>query len=448
MTGAAVQSRSRVSYVLAVAAVAGLEAIWLYALLHTLSEGTRVHVPASLLLVLYVASFVLGLGMKLARRSVRTTKVILWLVWPLAAFLALLALLDRSGGIGDYFGAAMFIIFATAALWPLGARLGTGRMTYETVVTEFQLGLAALAASLLLGYLVGVDQPSAVPLAVVFVGLGLVGVAATRSDDGGGPLFFRQGGTWWGMVLVSVALVLMLGLIAGVLFTPELMQYVGRGIRALWGLVERLLDAIAGLFSSSGGSEMPAPPIAEMPVPQEEQQGFSWGIPEWLRYPLRIAYGVFAGGLLLLAAWRIASQFFDWIRRKTGNGGVEFESLPGAFRVDLRRILRRILAWVSALSPFGRIRRRPADELPGTASVRRLYADMLRWGAESGFPRLPCQTPFEYQQVLCAALPAHQADVASITEGYVRAKYAGRPPTEAELDRLKESRHRLKHRRS
>ena len=454
-------ARTRGQTVIATAAVAGLELAWLYALLHTLSQGMKVAVSVSSLLLIYAASFALTLGLRATGRSSRTTKVLSWVVWPLATLVLLMVLLYPNGsltdgswtaamlqalsGILDDIEAAMFIVPAAGVLWSLGARLASSRMAYETVVTEFQLGLMALAGSLFIGYLVGVDQPAAVPIAVAFVGLGLVGAAATRVADEGGPLFFQQGGTWWGMLLVSVALVLALGLLAGVLFTPELMQFVARGIRAVWELIERLLDALAGLFSSSG-SEMEPPPVAEVPLPQDDGQSFSWGLPEWLLRPSRIAYGVLVGGLMLVAIWRIASQLFDWILRRAGRGRVEMESLPGAFRLDLARLFRRMLAWVCSLSPFARFRRRPQEESTLTTSIRRLYADMLRWGARSGFPRGSSQTPYEYQQVLCMALPAHRTDVAFITESYVRAKYAGQPPTEAELHQLKESRRRLKRR--
>ncbi|MBN1320004.1 MAG: hypothetical protein JXA87_04095, partial [Thermoleophilia bacterium] len=409
----AAQTRGRTA--VATAAVAGLELAWLYTLLHIVSRGMRLEVSLPSLILVYAASFVVGLGLRLAFRSSRVARLVSWLVWPPATLLLLMVLLHPAAGPADASWTAValealrdipreaeattFIVLAAGVLWWLGGRLASSRMAYETVVAEFQLGLAVLAGSVFVGYLVGVDQSAAVLTAVLFVGLGLVGAAATRVDEGGGLLFFRQGGTWWGMLLISVGLVLLLGIIAGILFTPELMQFVSRGIRALWGLIERVLDAIAGLFSSSP-VEMELPPAPEVLPPQDEGQGFSWGLPEgWLR-PSRIVYGVLVGGLALAVAWRIISQLFDWTRRKARQDGVEMESLPDAFWLDVVRLLKRVLAWVSSLFAFGRFSRKEQGEPACTTAVRRLYADMLRWGAKSGFPRGPSQTPFEYQQTL------------------------------------------------
>ena len=458
MIGAAAQTWGRT--LIATVAVAGLELAWLYTLLHTAARGMHLEIPVSSLPAMYAASFAVGRGLRAVFRSSRVVTLVSWLVWPLATLVLLMVLLHPAAGPADASwtsvivealrsipreaGAAVFTVPAAGLLWWLGGRLANSRMTYETVITEFQVGLAVLAGSVFVGYLIGVDQSGGVLTAILFVGLGLVGSAATRTDDGGGLRFLRQGGTWWTMLLVSVGLVLLLGLVVGILFTPETMQFIARGIRALWGLIEHVLDAIAGLFSSSR-TEMELPPTPEMPPPQDEGQGFSWGLPEgWLR-PSRIVYGVLVGGLALAVVWRIVAQLFDWMRLRAGRGGVEVESLPGAFRLDLARLLRRILTWVGRLFAFARVGRKERREPACTTAVRRVYADMLRWGAESGFPRGSSQTPFEYQQTLCVALPAHRTDVALITASYVRVKYGALSPTEGELHELTECRRRLKH---
>jgi len=458
MNRAGAQTLGRAAF--ATAAVAGMECSWLYVLLNALSQRMDLPISVPMLLLLYPVSFAVTLGVRAAVHSLRLTKVLSWVASPFATLLWLMILLypgppAKTGswtavllrslnGIVDEVGAALFIVVAAGLLWSLGVRLGTARTGYEMVVTEFQLGLIALAGSLFIGYLVGADQSAAVPIGVLYIGLGLLGAAALRVDDRGGRLFFARDGTWWAMLVVGVGLVLLLGLAAGIIFTPEFMHLVGRGIRGLWELTVRLLDAIAGLFSSSSTPEMQPPPSAEIPPPQEE--GYSWSLPEWLLRPSRIVYAVFAGGLALVAIWRIASQFFDWVRRRAGRGGAELESLPGAFRTDLAGLFRRLLAWAGRLGTVILGLWRPRNRQPGpAASVRRLYADMLRWGARSGFPRRSSQTPLEYQRTLSAAFPAHTAEVTFITESYVRARYGGQSPTQAQLNELKESRRRLKH---
>jgi hypothetical protein len=442
MTQEGIQTRGRTMIV--TAAVAGLEFAWLYILLRTANAGLHLGVFVPSLLLVYAVSFACTLGLRALALSPRTTTVLSWAIWPLATLLLLVVVLQGFSGISHAVKAAVFIVMAAGVLWWLGGRLARGRMTYETVLIAFQFGLIVLAGSVFVGYLADVGQTAAVLTSVAFVALGLVGAAAARVGDEGGPLFARRGGSWWGMLLISVTLVLMLGVLAGLLFSPELMQFIVRGFRALWGLIDRLFDAVASIFPSDGSETSPVPV-----VPSPEGQGSSSGppqLPSRLGSPFRIVYYVFVIGVVLVAAWSFASQLLDWMRRRTGGGRVEMESLPGAFRLDLARLFRRMLAWVGSLVSFARLRRKPHEEPAQTTCVRRLYADMLRWGAESGFPRGSSQTPFEYQQILCVALPGHGADVTFITETYVRAKYGAEPPTDAELHQVKESRHRLKRR--
>jgi hypothetical protein len=444
---------------LATACIAGLELAWLYPLLHLASRGMNLDVSAPSLLLIYAASVTLTVGLRTGGRSPRLTRVISWLAWPVATAVLFVALLYARGGLADgawataipraFDGtlrgveAVVFIVFAAGVLWWLGTRLGVRRVAYANVLTEFQLGLLVLAGSLLVGYLAGVDQPAAVPLAVVFVGFGLVAAAATRTDDESGPLLSRRGGTWWRMLLISVTVVLILGLVAGIVFTPGLMHLVARGLHAVWDLIDRLLSAIAGLFSSSGPEAQPAPGPQVAPLSTDEP-GVSLSLPDsWLR-PSRIIYGIFIAIVALTAVLALALQLFSWIRRTVGEGGVQVERVPGGLRLDLARLFRRIVAWAGRFLPFLRLRRRPALEPAQTTSVRRLYAEMLRWGAEAGLPRRSAQTPLEYLETLCMALPLHRADVTLITESYVRARYGAQPPTDAELVRLRESRRRLK----
>ena len=431
----------RARTVAATVAVAGLEGAWLYMLLHVANQGFKTDVPVPALFIVYAASFAWMIALRAMIRSSMLRTMLSWVAWPAVTLLLLLGVFRSLAGIGHAVQATIFIVLAAGALWWMGARLGAGRTTYRGVVIGFQFGLMMLAAALLIGYAVHADLSAAIPTAVAFVGLGLVGAAMTRTDDGAPPVL-RRGGTWWGMLLAGLALVLLLGLVAGVLFTPELMHLIGRGLRALWGLIERLLSAIGGLFSSSD-SPPPLPPDTVTSLPQGPEPGFSLKLPEWLRHSGGIAYTVLVASVTLLAIWQVASQLFERMRRR-GEGRAEVESLRGAFRHDVASLFRRMYAWLLRLLRLGTSRLKPRDESPQTASIRRLYADMLRWGAKSGFPRGSSQTPFEYQETLCLALPGHQADVRMITASYVRAKYGAQPPTEMELHTLRESRSRLK----
>jgi hypothetical protein len=93
-----------------------------------------------------------------------------------------------------------------------------------------------------------------------------------------------------------------------------------------------------------------------------------------------------------------------------------------------------------------RNRRATARELfgGGFMNLRRLdprqqvtffYLALIRRGAESGLPRSPSQTPYEYAATLEEALPAASEDVQALTEAFSEARYSRRPvqPEKANL---------------
>jgi hypothetical protein len=54
---------------------------------------------------------------------------------------------------------------------------------------------------------------------------------------------------------------------------------------------------------------------------------------------------------------------------------------------------------------------------------------MLRRGQESGIPRQPSQTPFEYGEKLESNLPDVDMDLKSMTDAFVEARYSRHPIT-------------------
>jgi hypothetical protein len=431
----------------ATAAVIGLEFAWLYTLLHSAGEGLHLNVFVPPVLALYALSFLLTLELRATRLSSRATTLIGWAVWPFATFLLLLAMFHGFGGIADAVWETVFIVLATAVLWFAGALLARTRVTYEAVMARFQIGLMMLVIALVIGYVFGVDQTAQIAIAVVFVGLGLAAAAVARTDEPGRSRPAKRGGTWWSMLLISLVLVLLLGFVAGLIFTPGFMQLIVRGFRGLWHLIERAATGFANLFPSScSESEGTSVTLPSDPFSGDGgQSGIPMKPPGWLSSHVGgvVFIGLVLGSLVILVGWRIVSQLLERMRSGSADRP-EMESLRGAFRLDLIKLFRRMLTWLSKLPLIRLLHRRRPDEPAQTTSVRRLYAEMLRWGAASGLPRETSQTPFEYQQTLRMALPAHQVDVAFITRSYVRARYGAQPPTEVELSQLRESRRRLK----
>lgn len=69
-------------------------------------------------------------------------------------------------------------------------------------------------------------------------------------------------------------------------------------------------------------------------------------------------------------------------------------------------------------------------------SIRRIYRQMLRTAAASGYPKTEAETPYEYLTTLSQAWPHNQADTRLITEAYVKVRYGEVPENEAEMTQI------------
>lgn len=69
-------------------------------------------------------------------------------------------------------------------------------------------------------------------------------------------------------------------------------------------------------------------------------------------------------------------------------------------------------------------------------SIRRIYRNMCRAAAASGYPRLEAETPYEYLHTLSRAWPNNQDDTRLITQAYVKIRYGELPETKAELNAI------------
>lgn len=77
--------------------------------------------------------------------------------------------------------------------------------------------------------------------------------------------------------------------------------------------------------------------------------------------------------------------------------------------------------------------------LRGLSPAEGFYARLLRVTAWLGFRPRTADTPNEFGQRLGGAIPDRAAEIAAITEAYVRERFGRRPPDDAEADRLRAS---------
>ena len=259
-------------------------------------------------------------------------------------------------GVLGRFDPVLLICCGSALVWWLGRRLAYMRPGFARVVGEFQFGLVLLATTFSLAYLLDREPADAIAVGLTYVTLGLVGAAVAQGGDGQeGRLAFRQQGSWWGMLLVSVTAILVLGLLVGAIITPDFVHLMVRGLAWLWRQVDGVLMAIADRFASEPLGPSPGTVVSTTTTTgiAAETLGFGFSLPGWLTGGARLVWTMLVAGMGLLAVWRVASYLFGRMSGLPANGGGEVERLKGAFRLDMAAWFKRT---VTRLLGLGRRR--------------------------------------------------------------------------------------------
>jgi hypothetical protein len=99
-------------------------------------------------------------------------------------------------------------------------------------------------------------------------------------------------------------------------------------------------------------------------------------------------------------------------------------------------------AWRNLWARLRQARSEPEAESVG--AIRAIYRELLRLGAALGVGRNPSETPYEYRPRLSTRLPDGADEVSSLTEAYVRVRYALDSPAAADVVAAREALDRLK----
>ena len=440
----------------------GTEGCWLYGLV-VLLNGKVAHGSLSTfwLLLLYPVAFGFNGLLRRLRWPEYSLRIVSWLAWVVAMLLMVKAqifsnlalsdpawLLSIPRAIGDVlytFKPELLILVSTGVLWWLGRRLAYLKVNFAALVTRFQFGLAILVITFMIASLLKLEFSNSVTLTLVFFLFALTGISISHALEGTSWLSGLYQSHWAGLLLVSIAVILLLGLLIGSLITTDLLQLFATALKWLWGLAVKLIIFLLSLLPEPEPGQLP-PLSAPSPLGMEPSEELKlWHMPELLRRGLISGWNILWIGLILVTLWRISSGIFGWLRRRlSGMGGAEFESMPGAFRTDLRNWLKRIVFRLLGIRLPFKSERKSDSSTPEAASVRELYRRFLHWAAAGGYPRRTHQTPHEYLGTLADLLPESQPDLAFITQQYVSARYSTLPQTAAELHQLRQSWHRVK----
>lgn len=443
----------------------GMESCWLYALMTLLNKrvvDSRLSIPG--ILVLYPVAFLFNTVLLRLKWPKVSIMIISWLGWVVGMLLILKVelfgylplsdpqwLLSVPWSITEIihtFRPELLILLSTGVLWWLGWWLARRVCNFAAMVSEFQFGLIMLVIILFVIIPLQVTLDNAVPTVLSFSLFALLGISVAHASEGASWLSGLHRGHWSGLLLISIALIILVGLLISVVVTPDLVQTMWDAAKwivvQIYRLMLSVMKLIARLFPEQ--AELPTGPEGSEAEVEKKINMFDMiHAPEWLKKALLFSWYALLLGLVLAALWSVSSDIFRWLRRRlTGMAGVEFEPLPGAFKADFLSLLKRILSKFLRLKLPFRLRAKKGIVSPAVASVRQIYRQLLRWAAASGYPRLVSQTPHEYFSTLVSLLPEAKGDLDLVTQQYVRARYGASTPTGDELYELNQAWQRLK----
>lgn len=353
-------------------------------------------------------------------------------------------------------------IMILVLLWGRAIHLANRSISTDRVSFSFRSGVLILVGvAVLLKMVAGLDASGFV---VPYFFFALVAIALSRVEDvsllpNSNPVPFS--GFWIGSSVGAVAVLMLLGMVVAVVFyggglrqllewlSPVLLvfQIIFVGLAALflmlieWVMTQFSLDlsffgdALEGVFEQMGNLLVPLepPPVPEEAVTQPV-------ILEVLRLVVIIGIPLAIISLVLLFTWQRLHQEG---RGQKGDEARESFLSAGAVARNLQSMLRDGLDRLGELA--GMVRRfGPSSRFLAAVSIRRIYANLVRLATNAGYPRSRAQTPYEYLQVLCEALPNSQEDVTVITEAYVSARYGQVPDTREELQRIRDCWERIR----
>ncbi len=342
------------------------------------------------------------------------------------------------------FNPEMLSLISSGVFWGFGWRLGTGGIRFETLLGEFQFGLTILFVVFFARSQLGMDSAPVLGPSLVFFLLALGGISLSRAVEQESWLALPPRGRWTGLLILSIGIIFILGLLVNALLTPSVIQWffslLAAGGQWLLGVVEKIFLFLIGLFPPSQPGNLPSPPQSGQMKRLSEAPFVLFS--DSTREVIRFLWAVMCISLVVVALWRASSQILEWLRRKlAGMEEAETESLPGAFREDLLRLLAKILA---AIRIKWGLRKKPGSTAKEGDFARSIYRKILAWAAAGGHGRKPSQTPQEYLSTLWECLPENREDLTLITDFYIRARYGPVSPLQSESAPLKASWFRIR----
>ncbi|MDD5510157.1 MAG: DUF4129 domain-containing protein [Dehalococcoidales bacterium] len=442
-------------------AIIGMESCWLFAIL-SLVNGLVLQGQLSIigLLALYPIAF--GINKTVAQFKLAKVylNLISWSIWAGAMLLLVKLQIYDSLSLWNQswlkeipaalkqapydFRPEVLLFIGSIVIWWLGQRLVNLKADFPNLVVEFQFGMPVLIVTFIIGsYFTGVLE-HAVLIAVAFFAFALSGLSIGHAQQTDGSISQIYRGRWLGILITGISLVIVLGVLSGSTVNPDFFERILNTAKWAWEVAKRALIWAASLLPTSPPTEIPA--AGEMPgeIIREPAGSGIFGMPQWIRSIVKFALFINIAFWCIFALWRASGQMLNWLnQRLAGMAGIKTESLSGAFKSDVTRLVKRILTrfLIFLLQRLGRKTRALSPEL---ASIQQIYRQMVRWATARGCPRYPTQTAYEYQISLVNLLPDFHEEFSLITRQFVGVRYGGLTPGKDELLNLKQSWQRIR----
>lgn len=369
----------------------------------------------------------------------------------------LLRFVRELGNVMQRIHSSLVLTVASLLLWWRGIQLAQRDLGLQSIGFSFRLGIIAYLWLFLAG-LLGV-RVDATPYAFAYFALGLVVLGLARIEEvWSNRIGVRSpfDASWTGLLVGAALLVVTLSLLAARLLSVENIAALLRQLRpaisalarlaspllvALAWLLELILTALIRLFGAALGQEL---------QPQDTESLTSW-IEELQRLQGSNAPQGLLATILQLLKWGFVSLIvvaalaaialsIGRIRRGAEDGrAAEFDSVweGDSAGQDARNALEsRWRRWREELR--ARLARLRGEEY-SLATIRQIYASLVKLAAASGLSRQAAETPYEYSARLRLLFPDCDDQIRLITRAYVQAHYGERSFSPRYVRRVREA---------
>jgi hypothetical protein len=125
--------------------------------------------------------------------------------------------------------------------------------------------------------------------------------------------------------------------------------------------------------------------------------------------------------VLILILVRVRARKPIALNENEDRENIDAGDLLANLRAEVQRRLGTFAEVAATLRRFG------AQDGLTALTIQRLYARLVALASEAGHPRKPAETPLEYEPRASAAFPAHQRQIAALTQAYVNVHYGELP---------------------